>query len=250
MNLVPRCRLVRPAVLARAPPPAAGVAVVLPLPDRVGLGRDDARHACANQAAKAHTRLSGTTTVTTAPGIATTLVKAGILPLPTIGTQFGIASFAPLKVPTASRSPAETPTCPGRAATSTTRVASTSSRARRAGDRPVRHRPGRRQDLRPTGQLRGGPDPGARPRPERLAVRTAAGDTVLSGISCGSTRLRPPPSTRRSAWLCRPTAAWSSARPGSPCAADPVTPGGRIGVLSATVSTPDHASNRGRAAAR
>jgi hypothetical protein len=42
--------------------------------------------------------LTGTTTVTTAPGIATTLIKAGILPLPTIGTRFGIASFSPLKV--------------------------------------------------------------------------------------------------------------------------------------------------------
>ena len=49
-------------------------------------------------AAAAHQRASGTTTVTTAPGIATTLLRAGVLPLPTAGTRLGVASFAPLKV--------------------------------------------------------------------------------------------------------------------------------------------------------
>lgn len=35
-------------------------------------------------------KLSGRTTVTTAPGIATTLIKAGVVPLPAPGTRFGI----------------------------------------------------------------------------------------------------------------------------------------------------------------
>ena len=77
-----------------------GVAVVLPLTGAASASAatTHATHS-AYQTAKAHTqRLSGTTTVTTAPGIATTLLRAGILPLPTAGTHFGIASLAPLKV--------------------------------------------------------------------------------------------------------------------------------------------------------
>lgn len=37
-----------------------------------------------------HSRLSGTTSVTTAPGIAGTLIKAGVLPLPARGTAFSL----------------------------------------------------------------------------------------------------------------------------------------------------------------
>lgn len=37
-----------------------------------------------------HTGLSGTTTVTTAPGVAATLIKAGVLPLPAWGTSFSL----------------------------------------------------------------------------------------------------------------------------------------------------------------
>jgi len=50
------------------------------------------------QAAAAQHSLTGTTTVTTAPGIAAALVGAGVLPLPTAGTRVGVPSFAPLKV--------------------------------------------------------------------------------------------------------------------------------------------------------
>lgn len=45
-----------------------------------------------------HHDLSGTTTVTTASGIAATLIKAGIAPLPTIGASSKVASTHPLEV--------------------------------------------------------------------------------------------------------------------------------------------------------
>jgi hypothetical protein len=43
-------------------------------------------------------QLSGTTTVTTAPGIASALLGAGVVPLPTPGTRLSIASLSKLTV--------------------------------------------------------------------------------------------------------------------------------------------------------
>ncbi len=55
-------------------------------------------HHPASASQHASSRLRGTTTVTTAPGIAATLIKAGVLPLPTVGTRLGVPSLSPLKV--------------------------------------------------------------------------------------------------------------------------------------------------------
>ena len=60
-------------------------------------------------APRTHHRSLGTTTVTTAPGIASTLLKARIVPLPVPGTSSASRCGAVSRCPTASRSRATPP---------------------------------------------------------------------------------------------------------------------------------------------
>jgi hypothetical protein len=70
-----------------------GVATALPLamaaPASAAAGHHTSTHAA---------QLAGRTTVTTAPGIATALLRAGVLPLPMPGTRFGVADVRPLQL--------------------------------------------------------------------------------------------------------------------------------------------------------
>jgi hypothetical protein len=81
-----------------------GLAVALPLAlSGPASAATTARHRPAHHATHHqtvhHKSLSGTTSVTTAPGIAKTLLGAGIVPLPVLPrTRFGVAKFAPLEV--------------------------------------------------------------------------------------------------------------------------------------------------------
>lgn len=61
-------------------------------------GPASAATASSSKAKASAPALSGTTTVTTAKGIAPTLLKAGILPLPTANTGFGLQIFGGLAV--------------------------------------------------------------------------------------------------------------------------------------------------------
>jgi hypothetical protein len=72
---------------------AVGLALALPLAV-AGPASATSGHRSSTEAA----RLAGRTTVTTAPGIATALLKAGVVPLPVPGTRFGVASAHPLQL--------------------------------------------------------------------------------------------------------------------------------------------------------
>lgn len=92
-------RVRTPRRLLTAAVAVVGLAVVVPLvaagPASATTGHRSSTHAShASHAAK----LTGLTTVTTARGIASTLIGAGVLPLPARGTAFRVASVDPLKV--------------------------------------------------------------------------------------------------------------------------------------------------------
>jgi hypothetical protein len=74
-----------------------GLAVALPLAtmSSASASTTTSRH----QATLRHTHLSGTTSVTTAPGIANALVSAGVLPLPVLpSTSLRVTRLSPLQV--------------------------------------------------------------------------------------------------------------------------------------------------------
>ncbi len=87
-------------ILVSATTALLGVGVAVPLALGAPASAATTHHAASSAAAQPAktSHLRGTTTVTTAPGIASTLVKAGVLPLPTIGTRLGVPSLSPLKV--------------------------------------------------------------------------------------------------------------------------------------------------------